>query len=231
MILVHWNHLRKFQSGTAVGSEITLVKSGTYEGPTSTLVQGSFTVSGIQANDVIILHASSDTGNDIWNTVFDKGTNLWEIDQAVTSIAGYYVATGTSETFSTVPDDEGEYGLMQNVVYSVWRGCDTTNPIDTSATNSVGTGFTTTLNLPSVTTTNDGCVLIAGFALDDDDWTGLTVPIGYTFITGQYTTSGGDSSNVMSYRTQETAGTESGKSYTVPLADPYVGWIIALKPA
>ena len=231
MILVHWNHLRKFQSGTAVGSEITLVTSGSYEGPTSTLEQGSFTISNIQANDVIIIHASSDTGNDVWNVSFDKGTSLWEIDQSVTSIAGYYVATGTSETFSAVVDDEGEYGLMQNVVYSVWRGCDTNNPIDTSATNSVCTSPPTTRELPSVTTTNDGCVLLAGFALDDDDWTGLTVPLGYTFIRGQYTTTGGDSSNVVSYREQETAGTESGKSYTVPLADPYVSWIIALKPA
>jgi len=230
MILVHWNHLRKFQSGSAVASEITLVTSGSYNGDGDGTTQDSFTITGIQANDVIIIHMASDTGNDVWSESFDKGTSIWSVDQSVTSIAGYYVATGTSETFSTVADGD-EFFEMENVVYSVWRGCDTNNPIEDFATSSQTSSTSTTIPLPSVTTTVDGCVIIAGFALDDDNFSGMTIPSGYTFLEGVYNTTGGSSSNVKVYKTQTTAGTESGGSFFVPTPDPNVSFRIALKPA
>lgn len=197
---------------------ITHVTSETFELTNNT----SHTLNNIAVDDLICVHTSADI------EVLSPGptgyTELFFQRVSVDQSFHYKVATSTSETITGFNGEEG------SVVVSAFRGVDTTNPIHVSDTNSGNSG---TPDPPSITTTVDGCMVLALMAYDDVDITAtLNIPSGYTLSDKFYETEA-NSTTATVYKLQSTAGSENPGTFSHSNSDPSEPWgcaTIALKP-
>ena len=152
----------------------------TYVGGTSEFSDSSsFTLSGLQQGDLVLLFGAED-GEDIetptgasWTAIPGLVTQP-DNDGDPNSAAFYVFATGTSVTASNLLDsDEAVYVMI------AFRNVDPTNSFDVNATeNSANTGIP---NPPSITpVTNNSMIVAVGFIDDDDVASTITPPTGYT---------------------------------------------------
>jgi hypothetical protein len=207
----------------------------------------SFTVSGLQAGDFVIVVAGSDgqtpanpTG---WTSLPGSAGGAGPGGNNPGRRVSYTFATGTSITLDGLSNPENNPGndppiLNRNIAYAVlaFRNVDPDSPINGSA-NDIG-GPNGNPEAPVVTTTIDGCMIVALGVLDNDSMASTVVaPTGYTLgpvaATG---TDGGtqDSATVMSaYLPQTTAGTTNLAQFTNTNADASDNWsahTLALSP-
>ena len=200
----------------------------------------SFTVGGIQAGDFLILIAGSDGQTPAtpsgWQSLSGGGN-------APGRRVAYTFATGTTETISGLSDPSNN--ADETIAYTVlaFRGVDEDQPINDSNT---GTGTNNEPNPPAVTTTVNGCMIVAAAILDDDsaavDFTNLTAA-GYTAgpvaATGTLGDDVDNATAMMAYISQTTAGTIDPPTFittdggTPPAASPdaWFAITVALSPA
>jgi hypothetical protein len=149
--------------------------------------------------------------------------------------SGYKVMGGTPDTIITFNQDStnppaGEYtaGILQ-----VWRGLDTTTPIDaTPTTANSGTGMP---DGPSYTTvTNGALVIVIGFLDDDNDAGNITAPSGYSNLLDHDNSGNADNATTMiASKELASAGAEDPAAFTssTPATDAWYAVTFALRPA
>jgi hypothetical protein len=220
MILAHWHKLKEQQ----VPRGISLVKTAMAFDTTGANV----TITGIQSGDFILWIAASDNGANNWNDNFpNSGTEILGMSGTVDGIAGYFISSGTSYTVQGEGTDFESHGLYH---YSVWRNVNPTTPMDGTASfvyHLIGQQP----DPPSITTSNDGCVIVSGFMLDDVDGTSATADSSYTLLNKQFAGAGEPTLHVM-YKEQTSAGTENPAAFSgVPTSDRKHAFTMALRPA
>jgi len=163
-----------------------------------------------QEDDIVIVGLGSDynSGQCIINTT--GYTELYNDGSGGVPVAvlAYKIMGATPDTLVNVQKD----GTMRNmaVVIQVWRGVDTTTPIDaTPTTASSSTGMP---NSPSYTPVTDGALVFTVGFLDDDNCTTVTAPTtpspGFSNLTyGSADTDGNGITVMMASLEQATAGT------------------------
>jgi hypothetical protein len=213
-------------SPTAAGIEF--VTSGYFVNNEST--DQTLTITGIQAGDFVILKAGSDNTSANTPTGFTEGDNFNNTNQWASWHYGF--SSGTSWAFDV---NGGTSNLGVVYTYTVWRGVDTSNPINTWAR--ANNSNDQVPNPPSITTTSDGCVIVAtGYVDDNDDAASVAAPSGYTLaiaaqrITPPTTASVNGATVAQAYLEQTSAGSEDPGAWTFPL-DGWVAYTIALEPA
>lgn len=223
-----------YVTGTS-GGGISLVTSTS--GATSTTADTTFSLTGIQSGDVVVLVGASDSGSasDLDNRA-SLTANGWtrETLQSYGSSTPYLpvyykVATGTSEsvTITFVTSNAERFAVSM----SAWRGVDNTQPfLDFSGLATTSSG--TTVTIPSFYIYSEGVAfLIAG--LDDDDSSVTTGPTGYTELVDQGAGGpiGGNSATLgIFYKNVVGNTTEAQAQVVFGLSDSHEGWTYILNP-
>ena len=211
----------------AAASSITFVTSGT-----QIVSSGgqSLNITGIQADDIVILTGTSDSVQ----VDLPAGFTQLEDDEGSANpggVAGYDFATGTSMNITL--SAQGGSGANQIIyTYQVFRNVNTTTPIEASSQNH--NDGSSRINLPSVTTTVADCMIVVYGMVDDDGYASLTLPAGYT--QGVFDSTGvGLNSNystvVGGYKLESSTGAISPGTIFLTENDGRDGYTIALKPA
>lgn len=205
---------------------ISFVKSGT-----QIVSSGGQTLSitGIQANDLILISGTSDSQQVDAPTGF---TELEDDDGSANpgAVIAYKVATGTSESITLT--NQGGTGANQIIwSYQVFRNVSTSNPIETSASNH--NQGSSKITLPSVTTSVDNCMIAVYGMIDDDGYASLNLPTGYTRTVMDATGTGLNSNFstvVGGYKLEGTAGTYNPGEIDLTENDGRDGFTVALRP-
>ena len=218
-----WRLLMQQAAAGGGGAPIEFISSGKYDGNSS---GGSFTISGVQSGDLIIISGSSDSNTPSvpsgWTTGYiDSGTG----DSSIRSAWFYAFSSGTSVSVTGL--DGGSGGNSIAYIWQAFRYVDQSDPIHTFDffRSSYGSGSP---NPPSITTTIDGCMILALGMLDDDQIEGsVTPPSGFTLIEDnetRYTT------NMSAYLFQSSAGSIDPSSFGTS-SDANMAYTIALNPS
>jgi hypothetical protein len=186
----------------------------------------SFTITGIQSGDFIIVAGAADNTNITGPTGFTNGGNDGGSSEPV-SYWGYVFATGTSYTVSGLQGSTTA-GSQCVYIYMVFRNVNATTPIDVSS------GPTGSLDPPSITTNFNGCMIVALAMVDDDNQApNVTAPTGYTLAAAEDVGTTGNDLNgatVMgAYKQQTTAGVENPAAFTIGSTDSYDSYTISLR--
>lgn len=169
---------------------------------------------GLLENDLVIYYAASDSAFNTNPPVTTAGYT--DIVQEWTGSGPAFGATykfmgASPDTTITV---DGSTGRMGAYVVEVWRGIDTTTPLDGVAPDS----NSNTSDPDALTSNTDGAVSIIAHFLDDDDLAGSGgAPSGYTGLvesdTGQGSTSSGSTVSV-AYQILGAAGSIDPGAFT-----------------
>jgi len=191
------NYASITQSTASTG--ITFVTSAGY----STTSSSSHTLTGLQSGDIVICQQSADTGIPVLFTGFTN-INL-STSTSVETRRSYIFSTGSSVTINA--------SEQEVVILTAFRAVDQTTPLDVTSTGNDQSNTVNSLTPSSITTTNNGCMILACIAIDDDeDKTGATTPTGYT--TASAITGGDGSTGIVTYKKQNSAGTESPSAFS-----------------
>ena len=203
MILAHWHRLKEEQ---VPFEGVEFVKSQAFTtGGSGTI---NFTLTGIESGDLVLATCSSD-GNNFgiisgWTIIADGG--------GIHDAAFYYrFSTGTSINITSNDD-------KSNVILTAFRNVNSTTPLDVTPPSLVSVSSTQTTPA-SITTTNDGCMLVVQLGVDDIDATSTSPPTGYTLGGSSFDsfTDGEESepaSALIFYKEQASAGTDSPSTIT-----------------
>jgi hypothetical protein len=171
----------------------------------------------------------------------DAGSNAGVSTAGYTELVELGLVNSTIISYKFITSDTGLTGLGTTqssdgaaYVALVFRGVDTTTPIDNSYASATGTGEP---NSPSITTLTDGAVVVSGFVLNESRTiSGSVGPSGYATVDGNYLVNTSDSNNVTvgaTWKTVSPAGAENPGPWNlsgVPSADVR-GITVALRPA
>jgi hypothetical protein len=171
----------------------------------------------------------------------DAGSNAGVSTAGYTELVELGLVNSTIISYKFITSDTGLTGLGTTqssdgaaYVALVFRGVDTSNPIDNSFSSATGTGEP---NSPSLTTLTDGAVVVSGFVLNESRTiVGSVGPAGYATVDGNYLVNTSDTNNVTvgaTWKTISPAGTENPGPWNlsgVPSADVR-GITVALRPA
>lgn len=209
-----------FVVGAVVGSVVETLPEG--EGG-RTIQEGDF---------VIVLRAS------------DGGPFAGALDIVTSGYTNAYDTGGTTpggqidyKFMGASPDSSveiGSYtGRRQAGIISVWRGVNTSSPLDVAITTA--TGASGMPNAPSITPTTDGCMIFAAGLLDDDDAAAsVTVPSGYGGLiagdTGLASTTEGATVMLANFE-QATAAAIDAAAFGGTGNDQWAAVALALRPA
>lgn len=189
----------------------------------------TLSITGIQANDLIMLSGTSDSQQANAPTGF---TELEDDDGTANpgAVVCYKIASGTSESITLT--NQGGTGANQIIwSYQVFRNVSTSNPIDGSISNH--NSGSSRINLPSLTTTTDNCMIVVYGMIDDDGYDTLDLPTGYTRTVMEATGSGFNlnySTVVGGYKLEGAAGTYNPGFIQLSQNDGRDGFTIALRP-
>lgn len=223
MILAHWNRLKEeqrpftgieFVKGESVslfedlGDEIT-----------------TYTITGIQSGDFILGFASDSAGT-VNGFIPTGATSIYQANLLHNSVAFYDFSTGTSITFNNM-DDEAIYS------FAVFRGVNSTTPLDVSITApSTDTGNVLTITPPSITPVTNGCMLVLLLTVEDEPNIVGNVTFDSSYTNGEEAyKSTPDSYNLIVYKNQTNAGTETPSAFSWSPSDQAHTTTIALRPA
>jgi len=191
----------------------------------------TLSITGIQANDLIMLSGTSDSQQ------VDSPTGFTELeDDDGTANPGavvcYKIASGTSENI-TLTNQGGNNANQIIWTYQVFRNVSTSNPIDTSVSNH--NSGSSRINLPSVTTTTDNCMIVVYGMIDDDGYpeSSLFLPSGYTKQVFGSTGFGFNlnySTVIGGYKLEGNAGSYNPGFIQLAQNDGRDGFTIALRP-
>lgn len=231
MILAHWNRLKEKQRPF---TGIELIKQDSFFSTTDT----SFSISGIQSGDFILVFRTSDSGSTTWTLTIQGGTSIvpdGALDSGAgpDSVLGYFVATSSLLVVNMYSDGD-EQDPYEMVSYAVFRNVNSTTPIDVTPTVVADSAGNVAPNPPSITTVTDGCMIIVLVSIDDTDITTATFDSSYTLLTKLYGGTG-EPCHYLIYKTQSTSGTENPAQFTnyptVPSTDDHHTVTLALRPA
>ena len=199
----------------------------------------SISLSGIQSGDLLLLFGATDSGNmstsdpSGWTELTTNNTGSQpDNDNLPDSTAYYRFATGSSQTVTGLSDPNA--GAVY--VMMAFRNVNSTTPLNTTTQELNSSG--SSLSLPSITTTSNGCMIVCVGFLDDDNGSfGTTAPSGYTLgpvaDVGGAGGSGSTFATLMTaYNLQTSSGTESPGSFGLGffISDTYKAYTIALNP-
>jgi hypothetical protein len=206
--------------GVAPCNDIAYVTSGTLIANTD---GNTISITGIQSGDLIILSGASDSGTISTPSGFTEGQS--GTAGSVRYGWSYAFSTGTSLNISV----SGSTGTSRIAwIYQVFRGVKEATPIHAYTFDSASTGDP---DAPSITTTEDGCMILALGMLDDDGVTTVTTPSGFTETQVAYVGVGLNanvSTNMSAYYLQSTAGTIDPSTFTSSGDDNWASFSIAL---
>jgi hypothetical protein len=171
----------------------------------------------------------------------DAGSNAGVSTAGYTELVELGLVNSTIISYKFITSDTGLTGLGTTqssdgaaYVALVFRGVDTTTPIDNSYASGTGTGEP---NSPSITTLTDGAVVVSGFVLNESRTiSGSVGPSGYATVDGNYLVNTSDTNNVTvgaTWKTISPAGAENPGAWNlsgVPSADVRA-ITVALRPA
>jgi hypothetical protein len=203
MILAHWNRLKEEQIPF---TGIEIVKNDVFYDEINT----SFTITGIQSGDFILVWRSDDSGSSTWTDVFSGGTSILGASGSVDSVLGYFVSSGTSITISNTGGEDGS--TFETVSYVVLRNVNSSQPLDVTPTSVIDEDGDIQPDPPAITTVTSNCLIIVLFAQDDFDNTGMNPPSGYTKI-HSYTFSTTDPTHYLAYKYLSSATTENPSTF------------------
>lgn len=168
-------------SNTLVGDSPTWTKVGeaTYTVASGTGSENKSLPGTLAQNDIVIIAIGNDGtiapgagGGEIATSGY---TN---ISYGAASAAGWQVAY---KIMGVTPDSSVDInqwnGRVSAVAIQVWRGVNTSTPIDGSVVEVASTGAN--IAIPAYTTTVDNCLRFAVGVLDDDGATSVTAPTGF----------------------------------------------------
>lgn len=231
-------HINLISASLNSASTITPVTTLTGNTFVATLTTDtSFTVDGLTPGDFVIVVAGSDGQTpatpDGWQSLTSGGPNPGRR-------VAYTFATGTSITLSVLSDPSNDPLadpdpiLDRNIAYTVlaFRGVDPDAPINISAND---TNVSANPDPPTVTTTVDGCMIVALGVLDDDsEAPSVAPPLGYTLGPVAATGTTGDGTNaatvMTAYLLQTTAGTATPGPFLSDGNDQWSAHTLALSP-
>lgn len=155
--------------------------------------------SGMQEDDVVFCFAGQDAGNPVTNLL---PTGYTEIDSSYTNdpsyIISYKVMGATPDTTATWFNATG--GAL---IFVAIRGVDTSTIQDTTETNS--SGSTGMPNCPSITPSNNYCLIFASGFLDDEAVeSSVTAPSGFTLADSKEASNTGQFTGMVAYKIQTT---------------------------
>jgi len=192
----------------------------------------SMTLSNIQSGDLVLL-LGSEGGNSFDLTAPDvswtEGSPFGLDNSGLPDTLFYYkFSTGSSVTATGLSTDSRPVYAML-----AFRGVDSSTPFHASGSSTLGSGQP---NPPSITTTINGCMIVAvGYGDDDEDAANVTPPSGFTL--GPTADSGGGGANVggttlaTAYLLQSTAGSIDPTSFQGNvLSDSNKSFTLALQP-
>ena len=208
---------------SSIPAGITFISSGTFVAQAE---GSSFTITGIQSGDLVVLSGASDSQDVGTPTGFTVGEVNNGSGTSTHSGWFYYFSTGTSVSVSGLSGTTGGFSVAY--IWQVFRGVNSSNPVNVE--NSTHSGGGGNPNPPAVTTTANGCmILILGMLDDDTVASSVGAPSPYTLIEAvdatQYAT------NMSAYWLQETAGSEDPGTFTSSGDDNRSAYTIALEPA
>jgi hypothetical protein len=204
MILAHWNRLKEEQIPF---TGIEIVKNDVFYDETNQ----SFTITGIQSGDFILIWRTDDAGSSDWTDIFTGGTSILGASGNCDSVLGYYVSSGTSITISH--QNVGDGSTFETVSYVVLRNVNSSQPLDVTPTSVINAdGDNTAPDPPAITTVTADCLIIILFAQDDADNTAMTPPSGYTKI-HSYTFGTSEPTHYLSYKYLTSATTENPSAF------------------
>lgn len=233
MILAHWHRLKQEQIPF---TGIELIKQDSFFSTTDT----SFSISGLQSGDFVLVFRTTDSGDDTWSNVFQGGTSILAAGSLSSgvgpdSVLGYFIASSSLLVVEMVPDGGGEDTPPYEMVsYAVFRNVNSTTPIDVTPTFVADSAGNIAPDPPSITTVTNNCMIIVLVSIDDTDITSATFDSSYTLLTKLYGGTG-DPCHYLIYKTQSSAGTENPAQFTnyptVPSNDDHHTVTLALRPA
>jgi hypothetical protein len=153
----------------------------------------------------------------------DPAPNAGVSTAGYTELAELGTVNSTIISYKFITSDTGLTGLGSGqgsdgaaYVALVFRGVDTTSPIDNSYASATGTGDP---NSPALTTLTNGAVVISGFVLNEDRTIGGSVgPSGYDTVDSNYLVASSDTNNVTvgaTWKTISPAKTENPGSWNL----------------
>jgi hypothetical protein len=131
--------------------------------------------------------------------------HAYDAGQLGIAIAVFYKVAGASESNPTVEWNTGAARGVYGVVH-VYRGVDTSTPIDASAGGGTLADATTCTPTGTLTTQTDGAMAISVVMQDDDTTLSLDTPQSFAIDQQSNTTSGSDWTQGIASRTVATAG-------------------------
>jgi hypothetical protein len=202
------------------GGEITFIgsSSGTNSGG------GGFNLSlpgGLQENDLVLGIACCDAGSVASPTGYTSISN-GNIN-SVQHTLSYKFMGGSPDTYFPVPSMSASSGVA--AVVMVFRGVNTSTPLDTTTTTA--TGGSGDPDCPSITTVTDGAFVVAVGCLDDDAITSCTIS-GYSDVDFAGIVA---ISAMMAYKNVATAGAENPAAFVTNGDDAWISFSVALRPA
>ena len=178
---------------------------------------------------VLVMGAYDGTGTSAFGSADGSAGGYTKIDgnqlNSFSHYAGYKFMGATPDSNIDVGDFAANSTANAAVVIAVFRGVNTTTPLDTTATGTSGTS--TTINFSSITTVTDGAVVVAFSSTEQNNSLGAST--GYTFIDDATALNAGGSAGAC-YKTISTAGSETPSSISVTTTN-YKTISIALRPA
>jgi hypothetical protein len=147
--------------------------------------------SNAQSGDfVLVVGGFQDTAADagVSTSGYTEYVELGTVNSTIISYKFITSDTGLTATGSTQASDGAAYVAL------VFRGVDTSNPIDNNYASATGTSEP---NSPSITTVTNGAVVVSGFVLNESTTiAGSVGPSGYQTVDSNYLASSNDSDNV-----------------------------------
>lgn len=214
----YYQEILKYAFQETPTSGITFVKNHS-----ATAASETTTITGLQSGDFVLALAGEDAGGE--PPTPSSATNIYSANLLHNTSMWYEFATGTSMTQTFDPFESF------NITYLVFRGVNQTTPLDVSVTTPTNSGNVSTITPPSVTTVTDGCMIVPVMSLEDEDVSGaVTYDSSYTLGIDFYG-SDGDVTQLMLYKLQSTAGTESPSAFSWSPTDEAHTTTVALRPA
>lgn len=221
MILAHWHRLKEEQIPV---EGIEFIKS-----VSTTLITefgediSTYTISGIQSGDFILGFGSTSAGTE--PAIPTGATEIYSANLSHNSSSFYDFSTGTSITFNNI-DDDANYSFM------VFRNVNSTTPLDVSVTvPTTDSGNVNTITPPSITTVTDGCMIVIYLTVEDESNLVGNVSFDSSYTKSEEVYDGEpDAYNLVAYKLQSTAGTETPSAFSWTPTDEAHTTTIALRP-
>ena len=224
-------------TGTVSAANLTYV-GGTTGSGTSAAYDVSLSGLGIQQNDIVVVatgFASTTNGDPGVNTTgYTEVADLYSDDTRDANLAIAYKVQGATPDTSINVNGSGSATDSAVTAVHVWRGVDTTTPIDVTITTATGIN-TGTFDSPSITPTTTGAIVLSlGLGTSLNARTSPTAPTGYGNQVNDSTDPGNAAVVGIASKAWSGSGAEDPGSWgnlSTAVADSWAAATLVLRPA